>query len=323
MLRRTFLSGLAAVSLAAIARRALADEGSRLRSVSTEAIGTTFSFSLDNAPFPSPGGAYTDDSVLVFVPSHFRYHREEGVPLLVHFHGHNTTAERAIAQHELHQQLADSKQNALLIVPSLATMAADSACGKLELPGGLSRLLSEAVATTAQAGRGTLGASMFPHDATRGTVCLSAHSGGFHAAACCLRGGGVDVRETYLFDALYAEQDVFRDWTVAARRASMLHRHKLISYFTPGGATESLNTMLRAEIEHAGVPCALESQEGSLSRHELSHVQAVFVRTELGHSNVTWENNALRDCLFASALPRHLRSTWFRRTGSRPLEPRQ
>jgi hypothetical protein len=103
----------------------------------------------------------------------------------------------------------------------------------------------------------------------------------------------------------------------------MLHRHKLISYFTPGGATESLNTMLRAEIEHAGVPCALESQEGSLSRHELSHVQAVFVRTELGHSNVTWENNALRDCLFASALPRHLRSTWFRRTGSRPLEPRQ
>jgi len=73
---------------------------------------------------------------------------------------------------------------------------------------------------------------------------------------------GVDVRETYLFDALYAEQDVFRDWTVAARRASMLHRHKLISYFTPGGATESLNTMLRAEIEHAGVPCALESQEG-------------------------------------------------------------
>ena len=56
---------------------------------------------------------------------------------------------------------------------------------------------------------------------------------------------------------------------------------------------------------------ASELQEGELSRHELSHAQAVFLRTSLYHSNVTWETNALRDCLYASALPRHLSSTWF------------
>jgi hypothetical protein len=324
MRRRSFLSSLAAVSLLAVSKRVRADDDEgRLKSVTKAAIGTTFCFALDNAPFPTPGSAYSDDTVIVFVPAHFRYRRDEGVPLLVHFHGHNTTADRALAQHELPQQLADSKQNALLVVPSLATMAADSACGKLESAGGLARLLSEAVVATAEDGRGTLGPAAFPRDAPRGTVCISAHSGGYHAAASCIRGGGVDIRETYLFDSLYAEHDVFREWTISGRRASMLRRHKLISYFTPGGATETLNNTLRADLEHAGVLCALESQEGSLSRHELSHVQAVFVRTDIGHSNVTWENNALRDCLFASALPRHLRSTWFAREGARPLEPRQ
>jgi hypothetical protein len=38
------------------------------------------------------------------------------------------------------------------------------------------------------------------------------------------------------------------------------------------------------------------------------------VRTSLYHSNVTRETNALRDCLYASALPRgHLSSRWFSR----------
>jgi hypothetical protein len=54
--------------------------------------------------------------------------------------------------------------------------------------------------------------------------------------------------------------------------------------------------------------------EGELSRKELSHAEAVFVRTSLYHSNVTRETNALRDCLYASALPRgHLSSRWFSR----------
>ncbi len=54
-----------------------------------------------------------------------------------------------------------------------------------------------------------------------------------------------------------------------------------------------------------------ELREGSLSRRDLSHASAVFVRTEVAHSSVTWETNALRDVLYASMLPRHLGSTWF------------
>jgi hypothetical protein len=328
MHRRSFLAALASAplvsALSSIPRTALAQSSTRLRGLSRDGRGTTLTLGLEHAPFPAAGAGYRDDTVIVFVPAQYRYRAEEGVAALVHFHGHSTTAERAMAAHELREQLAESRQNALLVVPQLAVMASDSSCGKLETPGALSRLVAEAVAVAAREGRATLGDTAFPTDAQVGTVCVSAHSGGYHAAACCLRSGGIDVRETYLFDALYADLETFRDWVVARKGEPLHRRHKLVSYFTEGGTTESNDAALRAQLDRAGVLCAHEMQEGELSRHDLSHAEAVFVRTGLWHSAVTWESNALRDVLFASALPRHVPTTWFAaRTGARPIERRR
>ena len=348
MFRRHFLAALAGAPLLAFGRssraadghvaaapvdargiasdaRGHAAEGSpSLKSLARDALGTTLWLALDHAPFPAAGAPYRDNTVIVFVPSHFRFAEEEGIPVLVHFHGHNTTAERALLAHELREQLADSRQNALLVLPQLAVQAADSACGKLESPGGIARLLSETVAVAAREGRITFGDTAFPGDAPIGTVCLSAHSGGYHAAAATLRAGGIDVREVYLFDALYAESDTIRDWVIERRGEPLRRRHKLVSYFTEGGATEANSVQLRLQLERAGLVCEHEAREGDLSRRDLSHADAVFVRTGLWHSNVAWETNALRDCLFASALPRHLPTTWFaRKTGARPVEKRQ
>lgn len=327
MHRRTLLGALAAGvflgSIRSARAQAVASTVPRLKSIARDDGGTTLALGLEHAPFPAPGAVYDDDTVLVYVPAHLRFHEEEGLSVLVHFHGHNTTAERAIAAHQLREQLTDSRQNAILVVPQLAVMAADSACGKLESAGGLARLLREAIVVSARQGR-TLGDARFPWNAGLGTVCLSAHSGGYHAAACCLRSGGVDVRETYLFDALYAEIDTVREWVVARRGEPLHRRHKLVDYFVESTPTEANSRALRAELEQAGVLCEQEEQEGSLSRHELSHAEAVFVRTGVFHSQVTWETNALRDCLFASALPRHLSSDWFaRKTGARPIERRR
>jgi hypothetical protein len=322
MHRRTFLAALAAAPVLCLARSSRAQAVSRLKSIVRDSLGTTLWLGLDHAPFA--GGGYRDDTVIVFVPSHYRFHDDEGVATLVHMHGHSTTAERAMVAHQLREQVADSKQNALLVVPQLAVMATDSSCGRLESPGGLQRLLEETVATASHEGRATLGETAFPRDAQLGTACVSAHSGGYHAAACCLRAGGVDVRETYLFDALYAETDTFRDWVVARHGEPLHRRHKLVSYFTEGAQTEANDRLLRAQLEHAGVLCEEEMQEGELSRHDISHAEAVFVRSGLWHSQVTWETNALRDCLFASALPRHVASTWFaRKSGARPIERRR
>ena len=328
MHRRTFLAGLASLpllSLVSFEHAARAQSSPRLKSIARDARGTTLALALDHAPFPAAGAGYRDDTVFVFVPAQYRWRgEEEGVAALVHFHGHNSTAERAMIAHELREQLADSKQNAVLVVPQLAVMSADSSCGKLEAAGGLERLLREAVATAAREGWTTLGDTAFPADAPLGTVCLSAHSGGYHAAACSLRSGGIDVRETYLFDALYSDLDVFREWVVSRKGEPLHRRHKLVSYFTEGGTTEALNGVLRGQLDHIGVQCAHEMQEGDLSRRDLSHAEAVFVRTGLWHSAVTWESNALRDVLYASALPRHLPTTWFaRKTGARPIERRR
>jgi hypothetical protein len=324
MHRRTVLAALATLptlSATGFARAGVTPKP-LLRSLATDALGTTLVLGLPEAPFA--GLSYGDDTVIVFVPRRYRFHAEEGVPALVHFHGHNSTAERAIAAHALREQLVDSRQNAVLIVPQLARFAADSSCGRLAQPRGLARLLENAISSTARLGRSSLGESRFPARAEPGRVCLSAHSGGFHAAACSLRTGGVDVSETYLFDALYAEREVFRDWVLERRGEPASSRHKLVSYFTPGATTETMNHGLRAELERQGVAVAQELREGELSRRDLSHAGAVFVRTGNGHSQVTWETNALRDVLYASMLPRHLGSTWFDQgEGSRPIERRR
>jgi hypothetical protein len=321
--RRGFLSGLAAAAAMAATRRASAST-STVRSMDQDERGTTLHLSLENAPFPAPGAGYKDDTVIAFVPSHYRYASHEQVSLLVHFHGHSTTADRAMAAHELRGQLDDSKQNAILLVPQGPVFASDSSCGKLEVPGGLSRMLDDALAMLASREvRAALGPAAIPEGAFPGRVCLSAHSGGYHAAACGIRAGGVEIHELYLFDALYADVDVFKSWVIAGRGRPQRTRHKLVSFYTEG-TTATVSRQLCADLCRAGVRCASETVEGTLSREEITLAEAVFVHTGLWHSEVTYETNALRDCLFASSLPRHLRATWFaRKTGARPLERRR
>lgn len=327
--RRALLGAVPAVALGLHARPARAQAAhaasrSRVARIEKDERGVTLVLELDFAPFPAAWSYHRDPTVHVFVPRHHRAVREAGVSTIVHFHGHNTTAERAIVAHQLREQLFDSKQNAILVVPQLAVLTPDSSAGKLEQPGGFARMIDDALRTIASKdARAALGASAPKPDSTASRVCISAHSGGYHAAACALKHGGVPVRETYLFDALYAESDVFRDWVVAGKGNPMATRHKLVSYFT-GGAPEANTKRLFAELAKAGVVCAEEETEGTLSRSELTHAEAVAIKTQLGHGAVTSELNSLRDCLYASALKRRLRTSWFEaKDGQRPLERRR
>ena len=297
---------------------------SRVVRIASDARGITVTLELEHAPFPANGGGYADATVLVFIPNHYRVARDASVSTVVHFHGHNSTAERAMIAHQLREQLFESKQNAILVVPQLAVNAADSATGKLEAPGGFGRMLTDVLRTLDVAAvRAAAGRSALPANAIVGRVCISAHSGGYHAAACALRAGGLAVQEAYLFDALYADVDVFRDWVISGHGKPMGARHKLVSYFTAGRTEGNTNAMF-AELERSGVVCAHEQVEGTLSREELTRAEAVSIRTQLAHGSVTSELNNLRDCLYASALRRNLRSSWFEaKHGARPLERRR
>jgi hypothetical protein len=291
---------------------------SRIVAVSPDPRGVTFTMELADAPNASA------PTVLVFVPRHHRPAANRNVGFIVHFHGHNTTAERAIAAHQLREQLDDSKQNAILVVPQLAVMAPDSSAGRLDAPGTFNKMLTEVLALLdTHAARRELGASATPAGASIGRVVVSAHSGGYHSAATVLKAGGTPIHEVYLFDALYAEADVFKDWVIKGRGKPMGQRHKLVSYFT-AGTTENNTIALFKDLEQAGVAVARENVEGTLSREDLTHAEAVSIRTSTTHGTVTSELNSLRDCLYASALRRNLRTSWFdAKHGARPLERRR
>ncbi len=309
------------------------EAGSRVVSVVRDARGITARLELEHAPFPATANGYADPTVLVFIPHHHRIAEDGTVSMVVHFHGHNTTAERATTAHRLREQLYESKQNAILVVPQLALMAPDSAAGTLEVAGGFGRMLADLRTTLGDFARrdaaglalrmpGAAG-SRDALDLGLGRLCVSAHSGGYHAAACALRGGAVPVQEAYLFDALYADVDVFRDWVVAGHGKPMGARHKLVTYYT-AGRTEANSHALFSELGRAGVHCAHEQIEGTLSREELTRAEAVGIRTALAHGSVTSELNSLRDCLYASALRRNLHSSWFEaKHGARRLERRR
>ena len=323
--RRALLSALPALSLSALSRRARADATrtpSRVTKIASDARGVTVTLELEHAPFAGVG--YHDPTVFAFIPHHHRYARDASVATVVHFHGHNTTAERAMVAHQLREQLFESKQNAILLVPQLAVMAPDSSCGKLEMDGGLARMIADALqALDAPAVHAACDRAAVPTDAEIGRVCVSAHSGGYHAASCAIRVGGVPVREVYMFDALYAEVDAFRDWVIAGRGKPMSSRHKLVSYYTEGTTAANTRTLF-AELAQAGVACAHEEIEGTLSREDITRAEAVSIKTQLSHGGVTSELNGLRDCLYASALRRNLRSSWFEaKKGARPLERRR
>jgi hypothetical protein len=175
-----------------------------------------------------------------------------------------------------------------------------------------------------------LGAASAPADPKLGIVCLAGHSGGYTSVAACLGRGGVAVREVYLFDALYGEVAAFRDWVLAGkdpprertRDQNARSRHKLVSYYV-GERVRSNNLELLSALEAGGLTCLHELTPGELSRGQMTRGRAIFLRSRLTHGGVPYELNGLRDCLFASCLPRRLQTDWFdHRSEARPLERR-
>jgi hypothetical protein len=307
--RRGFLAALGAIAVAAAVRPASAATppmSTRVAKVESGEKGVTLYLELDSAPNSA------HPTVIVYVPKHFRYSASKRVALLVHFHGIMSSAEEAMTGNQLREQLFDSKQNAILIVPQGGMHSSDVSFGKLEEQGGLKRMLRETlhVLTTRDARR-ALGHSAITAGARPGLVCLSTHSGGYHGVAACLTRGEVEVTEVYLFDALYADTDVFKEWVIAGKGRAPRRRHKLVNYYPGAGTTATQSRYLKGELEKAGVKVAEERSEGTMTRADMTHDEAVFVQTSLSHGDVTWESNALRDSLFASAMPRLMASSWF------------
>jgi hypothetical protein len=266
-------------------------------------IGTTIVTTSDHTMFPHEKRAkghtyegktypadlhYSDRTVAIFVPKGFR--AGDATNLVFYFHGWRNNVDDAFRQFRVAEQLAGSGVNAVLVLPEGPKNAPDSFGGNLEETGIFTSLVSDVLSTLETRG---LVASTKP-----GSIVLAGHSGAYRVMAFILTRGGLtaNVREVYLFDALYGQSEKFAHWIDR-------FRGKLIDIYTAEGGTrdETLDFMddLRAwDVPFVAVP------ESAVTPELLRKNRIVFIDSPLAHDDVVARNEQFRAFLTASSLPR-------------------
>ncbi len=231
---------------------------------------------------------------------------------VVFFHGHNSTAKGSMRGHRLRQQVVDSRQDVILIMPQGPYRSRDSSGGKLSKPKGLERLLREVRKTLSSPGHcKPLRRACWPNGRRITRVALAAHSGGFQVAADIVSGpdsklGGHEISEVYIFDGLYGGLTPFTRWLKADRK-----KHKLMNFY--GGGRPARNShRLAKRLRKNKIRVYTETEEHRLTRRQLIKGRAVFVHTPVGHGGSTYKHNQLRDCLYASGFRRRMPTKWFK-----------
>ena len=231
---------------------------------------------------------YSDSTVAIFIPKGFR--AGDSTDLVFYFHGWRNNVDDTLAKLRIAEQFAASGVNAVLVLPEGPKNAPDSFGGKLEEMGVFSSLVADVLSTLKE--RGVI-------EKTRpGSIVLAGHSGAYRVMAFILTRGGLtgNIREVYLFDALYGQQEKFAHW---------IDRFpgKLVDIHTAKGGTreQTMDFMedLRAwNISFVAVP------EGAVTQDLLRKNRLVFIESALEHDDVVAGKEQLRAFLAASALPR-------------------
>ncbi|MBK9963806.1 MAG: hypothetical protein IPP07_02440 [Holophagales bacterium] len=266
-------------------------------------VGTTIVTTSDHTMFPHEKRAaghtyegkaypanvhYSDRTVAIFVPKGFR--AGDATDLVFYFHGWRNNVDDTFKQFKVAEQVAASGVNAVLVLPEGPRNAPDSFGGRLEETGVFASLVSDVL--------GALKAHGVVANTKPGSIVLAGHSGAYRVMAFILTRGGLtaNVREVYLFDALYGQAEKFAHW---------IDRFpgKLIDIYTADGGTRdpSLDFMddLRAwDLPFVAVP------ESAVTPDLLRKNRLVFIDSPLPHDDVVAKKEQFRAYLEASSLPR-------------------
>lgn len=213
-------------------------------------------FTSKRGSFPYEGH-YDDNTVVFAIPQGFK--AGDKVDVIVHFHGHNNEAQKALAHYRLGEQLHDSGRNAIVIVPQGGKNVPDEDIGKFEKPEGFKRFMAEALDTLRREGK-------IPAGATLGSLILSGHSGGYWPIAKVLDKGGLtpSMREVWLFDAAYGGLN-----EISAPFADPKSPARLRSIFTDHLTTKNLQ--IRENLSKCGRSfCVVEEDQLSSAAKQLS-----------------------------------------------------
>jgi D-alanyl-D-alanine carboxypeptidase/D-alanyl-D-alanine-endopeptidase (penicillin-binding protein 4) len=265
--------------------------------------GTLLVTQFVSAPFPHPARLaghpyhdefystadhYSDRTVAIFIPKAFR--PGDKLDFVVHFHGWRHTVAGTLEEYKLIEQFAASGKNAVLIVPQGPRNAPDSFGGKLEDTNGFKIFMTEAVATLRASG--ALSRTNFEI----GNVIVSGHSGGYHVMAAILDHGGMpgQIREAWLFDALYGNTENFVAWQKA-------QAGRLLDLYTDHGGTSEETRNLLANYRAQGVK-VFAAEDTQLVPDNLRTNQIVFLHTDLVHDDVVAKRGAFGLFLKTSCL---------------------
>ena len=238
------------------------------------------------ANFYSATEHYRDSTVGVFIPTDFK--PGLSVDVVVHIHGWFNNVESTFVQYHLIEQFAESRVNAILLVPEGPKNAPDSFGGKLEQPGEFSALIRDILKQLHRSKK--ISAEKV------GRIVLSGHSGAYRAMSFILQHGGLtdNISEVYLFDALYGQTEKFAYWLDHSRG-------RFLNIYTNDGGTRGESELLAADLKSWKIP-STTVEEDSLTQRILKKNRIVFIHTLLEHNDVLSAHHTFRDFLMTGIL---------------------
>lgn len=266
-------------------------------------LGRLVRTNLASAPFPDPAREhgytyhgkfysakdhYSDNTVLFFIPRNFR--ETDSVDFVVHFHGWNHVADGTLDEYKLPEQFAKSGKNAVLIVPQGPLNAPDSFGGKLESTNAFHAFMEEALSALKASG------AIANANATFGRIILSGHSGGYHVMSAILHNGDLaqNIKEVWLFDALYGGTENFVGWQKA-------QDGRLLNIYTDHGGTRQETEKLMSSLKTANVGF-FKSEDLEANAEALQTNKIVFLHSALPHNDVVAKRRTFEEFLRTSCL---------------------
>ena len=231
---------------------------------------------------------YSDSTVAIFVPKGFRAGKT--TDLVFYFHGWRNNVDDTFARFRVAEQLAASGVNAVLVLTEGPKNSPDSFGGNLEETGVFSSLVSDVL--------GALKARGVIEKTRPGSIVLAGHSGAYRVMAFILTRGGLtaNIREVYLFDALYGQTEKFAHWI------ERFHG-KLVDIHTAEGGTRAQSMDLMDDLRAWNIPF-VAVPEDAVTQDVLRKNRLVFIESPLEHDDVVAGKEQFRALLTASALTR-------------------
>jgi hypothetical protein len=218
---------------------------------------------------------YRDSTVLIITPKNLDAKKK--VDLVFWFHGWGNHVDSAAIRYELTKQFIASKRNGVLVLAETARNAPDSYGGKLENQGVFKALVADVL-------QGLKSQKLIPQNCISGHILLGGHSGAYRVIARIIKNGQMPIDEVMLFDALYADTDIFTDWIKTDRQ------HRFINLYTDhGGTLDESNAMVKL-LEDDDIN-TFEIEETNLAPVQLRANSLIFIHSLKEHNDIVNPDN--------------------------------